>query len=361
MPNLLLTNGCNRQCPYCFASDNNVKGKMQSLSFEDLKYVSNLLIESGNRQINLLGGEPTIHPEFNKFIKYLLHLGFNIGVFTNGMISQKKVDMIKTVLEESVRGNLTFIVNINEGKYRTSNETMMERYFFKQLNKWTRLGFNIFETSWKPEFLIETILEFKLLKPIRLGLAAPVSSMTDTAFAQIKDYRKLYELILELSERGYPHGIPVFLDCAFPLCGFTEAELGLLFKRGANLKFICEIPLDIGTDLSVWNCFPLSTQHVKSLKDFKTLPEIHKFYHEVFGESRSKGVYQECDECPHMVSGACGGGCMAHYLSKERHEKPHFPFYGTDINPEIPQVPRVGKGIEELNIESKDEFNAISD
>ena len=81
--NILLTNICNRSCPYCFA-----KGKLISekpllrsyIQLKDLKIIINFLKKSKQNTAGILGGEPTLHPEFKKIITILIKAGFYLKI-----------------------------------------------------------------------------------------------------------------------------------------------------------------------------------------------------------------------------------------------------------------------------------------
>lgn len=78
--NIVITGKCNRSCPYCFA-----KGKMQSdtdagnkntgpvaISLQNFDKCLDFLKKSSRRRLNILGGEPTLHPVFEELIRHSL-------------------------------------------------------------------------------------------------------------------------------------------------------------------------------------------------------------------------------------------------------------------------------------------------
>jgi radical SAM protein with 4Fe4S-binding SPASM domain len=114
-------------------------------------------------------------------------------------------------------------------------------------------------------------------------------------------------------------------DCGFPLCVFTDEQLGLLYKlNNGRLSFGCGPAVDIGPDLSVWSCFPLSQYHKKSLYDFNNLKEIGEHYRSLHAKIRVEagGIYQRCDSCRYRESELCMGGCLAHILASLHNEEP---------------------------------------
>ena len=112
--------------------------------------------------------------------------------------------------------------------------------------------------------------------------------------------------------------VPGF-DCGFPLCMFSDEELGKIYKYTlGQLSFQCGPAIDIGTDMSCWACFPLSNFHKKSIFDFNSYRELHDFYEYEMQKVRSevRGIYRECDFCDNYKYNICSGGCLAHVLNK---------------------------------------------
>ena len=87
MANVLLTDGCVRLCPYCFAKEYMGERKPTFLSWKDMVYIADLHVQSGEH-ISLLGGEPTLHHNFVDFILYLIKRNIRVNVFTSGIVSE---------------------------------------------------------------------------------------------------------------------------------------------------------------------------------------------------------------------------------------------------------------------------------
>jgi len=62
--NYIITQQCNKHCSYCFANSSREDNK--HMDFEFYKKV----IDESKSNIKLLGGEPTEHPDFFKFLEY---------------------------------------------------------------------------------------------------------------------------------------------------------------------------------------------------------------------------------------------------------------------------------------------------
>ena len=92
MANVLLTEKCARACPYCFAKEYLKDSKENTLSWENLIYIADLFEASNEKHLSLLGGEPTLHPDFVDFVMYLIQRHFRVNIFTNGILSNEKLE-----------------------------------------------------------------------------------------------------------------------------------------------------------------------------------------------------------------------------------------------------------------------------
>jgi hypothetical protein len=77
---LMLTNRCDSHCDYCYVT----KGK-EDISFSFLEYVCSAANELQVLDLTLGGGEPTMHPHFERMVKHIWqNYDFGLSVTTNG-------------------------------------------------------------------------------------------------------------------------------------------------------------------------------------------------------------------------------------------------------------------------------------
>lgn len=81
---LEITEKCNLTCSHCYA-ESGPQGKMYgAMSFDDWCRVINQAAQVGCRQVQFIGGEPTLHPRLGDLVDHASHRGFEvIEVFTN--------------------------------------------------------------------------------------------------------------------------------------------------------------------------------------------------------------------------------------------------------------------------------------
>lgn len=112
MANLTVSAVCNQHCPYCFTSDhlNSSRADRSFLEISDFDARLDFLDRSGIDQVRLLGGEPTLHPQFPELIKRARARNKKIVVFTNGLMPEEAL----ACLEELPTTECNVLVNVNE-------------------------------------------------------------------------------------------------------------------------------------------------------------------------------------------------------------------------------------------------------
>jgi len=296
-----------------------------TLRWEDFIYITDLLDSSRHRIVSLLGGEPTLHPHFIDFVIYLLERQFRITVFTSGIMSEKMLSEASAHLNNVPPERLNFVCNLNDPKKSPFSEVENIKKFLTVFGHLTSAGFNIYKPDFEMEFLIDYINSYGLKRNIRLGLAHPIPGVKNS-YVKIDEMPKMAERLVDYIKVLDKFHIKAGFDCGFLLCHFTEEQLGTLFKLlgPQALSFGCGPALDIGTDMSVWSCFPLSNYHKKSLYDFNSMDELMGYYTNLHNKIRveASGIYEKCDDCRYRLERLCMGGCLAHGLSSMHDEEP---------------------------------------
>ena len=330
MANILLTEVCVRKCPYCFAKqymDN--KSDSTAITIENLLYIIDFLERSGIKNVSLLGGEPLLHTQIADIIDSLLSKGFVVSVFTSGIMPLGRfdafVDSINAISKDKKK-SLSFIVNVNEPRFSLKSELEKVHSFLSSLNELCSLSFNIYRLDYDLQFLIDYILRFGLRRRVRFGIANPIPGIKNECLHPA-DFKKASRKLVDML--GHMNGLDITpnLDCGFPLCMFSDDDIGKLFRYTKNSLSLnkCGPALDIGPDLTCWSCFPLSNVNKVSLKDFGTYDDLYKYFDKIHQEYRKeiRGIYIECDSCRNYKDGICSGGCLAHIVNRF-HNEGHF-------------------------------------
>lgn len=314
--NVLLTSICNRKCQYCFADgkiDYNKKNESNyNISVNNFKKILDFI--NPNDRISLLGGEPTLHRQFEDIIELLKQRKNHVNIFTNGIMPNKSL----RVIEQTDPQQFSLTVNVNEPSENTGGQWRKVLKVLETVPKHSGLGFNIYRPDFNASFLVDLCNQYDIRKNIRLGLAQPIV-MESNAFVPTKLYPLVGKKIVELSELCDKSNISLGFDCGFVMCMFTERQLGKLISNNVNIKFSCGPAIDIGLDLSVWSCFPLSKIHNTALEDYKTPQDIYNYYKAKLDMLYSNGIYNKCCDCKYLHRKQCSGGCAAHIINLSTH------------------------------------------
>lgn len=296
------------------------------LGWEDLIHLADMFQRAGERNIPILGGEPSLHPQFLDMVLYVLNRGFKATVFTTGVFSESLRQEAAKAFSDVPGEQLTFVCNINDPRFTPVEpaQALATERFLDVFGGRVVPGFNIYHADFDLAFLCDLINRFGLRRGIRLGIAHPIPGR-QTAHLTLEQLDSIIERIFTWAPLFERLRVQPGLDCGFPLCRFTDAQLGWLYRHtGGRSQFSCGPVLDIGPDMTVWSCFPLSDFHKRSVFEFDDLPTMIGYYRDLHTRLRVEqgGIYEACDGCAHRQEGLCQGGCVAHALANFRSEEP---------------------------------------
>lgn len=288
------------------------------LRWEDLIYIVDFFQSGGDSNISLLGGEPFLHPEIVDYILYIISRGMHVTVFTSGVVSEKMLIDAIDKLECIDPSMLSFVVNLNNPKETSFSENEAIGRFLNAFSRFTTLSINVYKLGFDYSFALNTINKFGLQRHIRLGLAHPIPGKKNMCI-QPEKLRQMAEELMNYLPTFDAFDIHVGFDCGMPMCIFTDEEIGKLFKHTmGHVNFKCGPAIDVGPDMEVWSCFPLSGYKKKSLLDFQDHRELLEYFDSFHTSVRVEigGIYEKCDYCSYRQKEICSGGCLSHCLNK---------------------------------------------
>lgn len=314
MPNILITNHCMRKCTFCFARSRIGRSadtkKSRHMSLENIHKVMDFLEKTNDCQLRLLGGEPTLHPEFNRIVKEGLERNFHVHIFSNCMMPDRVVNYLKTLPDKDV----SILANVSAQESDTREMKERVERTLEQLGEKITVGITVPSPQFEYKFLFDMINKYKLRRRIRVGIAQPIVG-TSNEFLRPSMYREVGTAIVKMALDSYAQDILIGFDCGLTLCMFSEMEIGTLAKKSEGFTMLCDPIIDIGPELDVWNCFPLSEVLNTKLDMFKTINEITAFYNKRLRPYRDFGCMSECSSCVHLKHRICKAGCLAHAIS----------------------------------------------
>lgn len=85
---IFITNICNLNCEGCFARSI-IKKSNSHISIEEYQKTVKTFLEKGGKQINLLGGEPLLHPNLKEILEINKKNNIKTTIYTNGYFINK--------------------------------------------------------------------------------------------------------------------------------------------------------------------------------------------------------------------------------------------------------------------------------
>ncbi len=115
MANIAINNYCNLKCPYCFA-DGMIQESSKNLSVDNyIKLLKYLIEDNDEHSIGIIGGEPTLHPNFKDILIESNHYGavndVNFTLFTNGIELEQYLSCIGDKIRILINCNNIFNTN----------------------------------------------------------------------------------------------------------------------------------------------------------------------------------------------------------------------------------------------------------
>ena len=105
-----ITNVCNLNCEFCEPH----KRENRFMSFEEFENILNKISEFSSHIYLHVKGEPLLHPDFDKFVKFAYEKGFQINLTTNATLLEKHLEITK------------YLRQINISFHATNNETLLQ-------------------------------------------------------------------------------------------------------------------------------------------------------------------------------------------------------------------------------------------
>lgn len=324
MANIMLNKICNLKCEYCFANKFVNKDNYydeNNITMEN--YIKALdFIDNSNERLGLIGGEPTLHPNFKEFVDIAIKReGIkNIVIFTNG-INLDKYNNFLNHPKVSTLINVNSPLDIGENNYKKLIKNLDFLINELYLQNKISIGVNIYKENQDFSFILDLIKKYKF-KKVRTSVVVPNS--TDKKNENSIDYFKrmkktVIDFFYELKKLDC---MPTF-DCnLMAQCVFSKEErefLSEFWQYESNLGIRCNITdnpvcdpvIDILPNLKLVRCFGCSDEEY-SMFSFQNIEEVRGYFtYKIDDLSYRVLNHEDCRYCKQRISKKCMGGCIA--------------------------------------------------
>lgn len=278
------------------------------LSVDDFRRRLGFLRASGIGQVRLLGGEPTLHPEFPVLVALALEGGFSLMVFSHGLMPRRALDCLLEVPED----RSTVLVNLTAARTvrgPTEAEARWRRRTLERLGRRAMVGVNLATLPFDGTAVLRVVRETGCRPSVRVGIALPVLD-GDNLYLPPKRYRAAGRQLVHFIRKAISVGVGVECDCGWVPCMFSPSEHDLLRRLGWQGAWHCGPILDVDLDGRVLHCFPLARLGRRWEKG-DTASALRSELDAEGAPYRSAGLFPECQDCGYRHRGVCRGGCLA--------------------------------------------------
>jgi len=301
--NLFLTRGCNESCSFCYAGDFFKAGPQAPVEVVlDALVQYAALVESApalppwsdelpelaatlfaSRAVNLLGGEPTLYPHFERVVSAIHGHGLGAIVFTNG----SRPDRIQAVADKL--WNVT--INGHFAHRAPDLGFPIERVFAN--------------LPVRPED--DVLLSLRRIRDagirvVFLAFATPVGGADPDCYTP-DDQVRMQAVHAEALAFCEANGIHLGYDCSFPLC---------VDARVKQTRCTSVPVMDTAGCLTICGgeyAYGPGKRHVSA---FGSLDELHHYtFGLIEGLRRLPSQFDVCNTCPEFNK-ACHGMCLAY-------------------------------------------------
>lgn len=279
-----VTERCNANCKSCFNAMSRTNAEMSIENFSELcKYLK----ENGITYLKIMGGEPTVHKDFEKIIDCAQRFFDGISLFTNGI--NDRIANVKFRDSDSVIFNFSFNKLLNE-----------ERFHFENGGK-RNLEIQLHHDTDEIEFA-NRILDIANLNRDKIHITLTLDCTSNIFLEKMEIVKKLQYIENRLITGEYCFGY----DHRMPLCYLYNT--GLHPSSDGMCNFFNSGLID--SDMKLRFCNQHSGKILNLVQNGKFVPwvivrnHLYKFYCEL----QASALNKVCLNCI-FYNNNCNGGC----------------------------------------------------
>lgn len=313
--NIAINNYCNLKCSYCFASDM-IREENKTMSLETYIKVLKYLTEfNQEKNIGIIGGEPTLHPQFKEILiesnQCAIANNVYFTLYTNGINLEQFLPYIGD--------NIKILLNCNdlsdENQMLNFCATLKHCQELGWLDRKVTCGCNLYldEYDYPWIWAIADVFHITLL---RCSVTSPAGKYKDYRNHKHEYFTKMKPIFLKFCTEAAKRKITLRLDCGhIPSCYFSEEELSFIKTVVHDHRYLidvgCKPVMDITPDLKVSPCFGTYSFSTPLDFDKKWLGLKRYFNYNCNYINTIKNTQEPCANCDKLCNFQCQGGCLA--------------------------------------------------
>lgn len=323
---ITLNRACNLRCGFCYAQRTGYS-ITDNVPLVKAKNIVDFCLEIGVKQINLMGGEPTLYKDLFSLINYANDKGIKTALVTNGIALNNKefVQQLKesglSYIGLSLKGYnednfkevtgtngykkvLSAISNISDAGIKFSVSMVLEKgnipYICRAVNDAKQRGVTRFSFSFAYDFDINSNLNHLDLE--------------NNPFILMEEFKKIYNDLDKATRSNFS------LELSFPLCVWDKALIEEMIKKHqitSGCQLLSRSGVIFDTNL---NFIPCNSMYEYPIGKFGVDFTDGNTFYTFFNSEKIKNIYDKlcsppsvkCIDCSDYSK--CGGGCVGQWL-----------------------------------------------
>ncbi len=279
-----ITEQCNANCPSCFNKSNRSK---LSMDIEHFKKICTFFSSNGVKRIKIMGGEPTLHPDFDVLMTLAQNSFQQVFLFTNAI--NDGILNFKPRESDSVVYNFTF------HKLWDNKKLLLDK-----------LGKRAFEIQIKYNTNIEEVISY--LKS--LNNKSIYSVITLDCTSNIFEHREiLKEKINKLQEFLIKNEYKASMDHRIPLCFLYNSNIIVPTSNFSICSLECSSLIDASYNLRFCNQSNKTLLNIFDNNEIIPFQLIENALIKEFYTRQLDNLNKICSSCV-FYSTKCNGGCF---------------------------------------------------
>lgn len=289
----------------------------KNLSVDDYIKILKYLTETNDEHnIGIIGGEPTLHPNFKDILIESNYYGItndvNFTLFTNGIELEQYLSCIGDKIRILI--NCNNIINTNQMESFYSTITHCFDLGWLNSDK-ARLGCNLHLQEKQYEWIWSLVDTFDI-HFLRCSVVSPGGEYLNWRNKKDEYFKQMKPIFLEFCKEAKKRNVKLGLDCGYiPSCYFSNKELdfikSIISNHSYNIETGCQPVMDITPDLNVVPCFGLYN-HSIPLDFNKNWFGLFRYFSYKYNFPKALNNTQgSCANCDKLCDFQCQGGCLA--------------------------------------------------
>jgi tetratricopeptide (TPR) repeat protein len=262
----------------------------------DFAKLVDFLAANREEYCGLVGGEPTLHPDFPALVAAARRKKVEPVAETYGVVLD---EMAEFVLAEDVQ----VCLRLHHPRFYNADERDRLFAFAGRLGR-REMPLGAIAVASEPGDDYGWIREFLARVPCRQILMRAASGLGT------EDRQRLAAWIGANAPEMLAAGVAVILDCGLQPCAFADDQLGRLARHGLRLPNCSPRP-GVDTSLRVYHCREMVEFAGAPLTAFRKLGQLHEYFYRRYQDMQADlRFYRDCLPCPSRQFAGCQGPCM---------------------------------------------------